>query len=289
MQRKRWIRTFGLTAAFGFVFTSGVYAQEMIQKVDAYLRPDFNLVLNGKPVNLAHSALVYDGNSYLPLKEIGTLFDATVSWKGDTKTIYINRRVSDLQPETKDDVSYSEITMLGANGFLLDYLGAKTWVLKVFTGTETYYREDDVKRMGINTSGLAKARDKYTGWLFVSEAELKKVWKEEPKLTYDMNWTQMYMTTETDPQKLQAFEIYTKTWSQVAIDNQTHYIVPIVIDPKPGKTNEYRMLVTDNGHFYFYDLVLTERTGGTYMVNAASHYNLELGKNEDDSYVKYPQ
>ncbi|KIL41209.1 hypothetical protein SD70_09175 [Gordoniibacillus kamchatkensis] len=284
MQRKKWTKAFGLTAAFGFVFASGVYAQDAIQKVEAYLRPDYQIVLNGKPVNLQHSTLIYDGSSYLPLKEIGTLFGATVNWRGETNTIYINSRLSDLQPETSDNVQYPEVTMMGAYGMVLDYLGAKTWVLQMYAGSsEKYYRLDDVKRMGVMTDGLSKVRDKYTGWLFVSEKELKKTWKATPKTSYDPSWTHPYMSTESDPNKLDAMEKYVKLWSNFQIGNQYYSVSPIVIDPLPDKTDEYRMLASVNGHYYFFELKLTKSSlfEDDYLVSTANTYNLETGKQED--------
>jgi hypothetical protein len=276
----KWLRAIGLTAAFGSVFTAGVYAQDIVQKVDAYLRPDFNIVLDGKPVNLAHSTLIYDDSSYLPLKEIGTLFGATINWDGSTKTIYVNSRINPEQPETADDVQYEQVPMMSAYGTVLEYLGAKYNVLKMYAGTQQYYRLSDVRAMGVDTDGLTKVRETYTGWLFISEAELKKRWRQTPKQTYDATAQVPFMTSETDPDKLKTMNDYVKTWGHYQVNNQFHNVVPIVLDPLP-QPNEYRMLATDNGHFYFLNLKLTEVTEGHYVVNTFSTVDLEAGKKEN--------
>jgi hypothetical protein len=43
------------------------------------------------------------------------------------------------------------------------------------------------------------------------------------------------------------------------------------------------MLATDNGHFIYLNLKLTEVTDGNYVVNTFSTVDLEAGKKEDKS------
>ncbi|WP_158302051.1 stalk domain-containing protein [Paenibacillus mesophilus] len=91
-------KTIMLTIAMGIVFTSGVYAKDTLERVDAYLRPDFKVEVNGKSVKDA-TPLIYEGSSYLPFKSIGELLGATVSWDEDKKVIKLAMPVQ-TQPET---------------------------------------------------------------------------------------------------------------------------------------------------------------------------------------------
>lgn len=75
-----------LAVALGIAFTGGVYANDTLEKVEAYLRPDFKVEVNGKSVKDA-IPLIYEGDSYLPFRAIGELLGAVVSWDEDKKTI----------------------------------------------------------------------------------------------------------------------------------------------------------------------------------------------------------
>ncbi|TNJ67136.1 hypothetical protein FE784_06205 [Paenibacillus hemerocallicola] len=98
MERAGLKKTILLTIAMGIVFTGGVYAKDTLEKVEAYLRPDFKVEVNGKSVKDA-TPLIYEGNSYLPFRSIGELLGAVVSWDEDKKIIKLAMPVQS-QPGT---------------------------------------------------------------------------------------------------------------------------------------------------------------------------------------------
>ena len=73
----------------GTCFGAGVYAQDVLQRVDAYLRNDYKVVVNGQAVQLNNPPLIYNNSSYLPVKELGGYLGAVVNWQESTKTIYL--------------------------------------------------------------------------------------------------------------------------------------------------------------------------------------------------------
>ena len=58
-----------------------VAAEGVMKKVTATIRSDFSIELNGKSVTLKNSPLAYDGNSYLPVREIASLLGTDVDFK----------------------------------------------------------------------------------------------------------------------------------------------------------------------------------------------------------------
>ncbi|UUZ95890.1 copper amine oxidase N-terminal domain-containing protein [Paenibacillus sp. P25] len=141
---KRTKRVLLLTAAISGAFTAGVYAQDVLQRVDAYLRPDFSIVLDGKPVQLSGPALVYDDKSYLPLKELGNLLGASILWKADTKTIYINSRINPEQTPPASEQTYEDIELYNPYSVKVSYLGADYPLLLTYNnnGSTTIFITD---------------------------------------------------------------------------------------------------------------------------------------------------
>lgn len=276
MIKSIWNRIIVLGAIMGFCFTSGVYAQDIIQRVDAYLRPDFNVIVNGQKVNLQSSPLIYNDSSYLPVKELASYLGAIVDWNGNTKTIYLNSRINSEQPKEGTGSTYGQITLMNPYPIRLEYLGAEYSVLMNST-EKTYYRLKDVLRMGINTSGLTKVKEKYTQDLYISEEELKKAWKEIPKPTYSTD--PLFVIGESDPKKLEALKRYVELNKNAPITPYNpvyHYIQPILIDALPEE-NKYDYLFIDNQHFFINHLELGKNlVNDSYSVNSSSTENIEV-------------
>ncbi|MVO99296.1 stalk domain-containing protein [Paenibacillus lutrae] len=247
-------------------FAAGVYADDWIQKVTAYLRSDFSVVVNGVPANLSNPVLIYDNNSYLPLKEIASRLSATVNWDEYKKTIYINNRIYPQQPDDPDDVVFDEIKLENPSAYMVRYLGRDYPVL-INMGRGMYYRLKDVQQMGIDTKGLHKAKEKYTGELYVNETELQKAWKETPLLTYGEEMP--IIAGEKDDFKLIALRGYVKDMSNYKIGDKYYYHNPIFIE-KLEEENHYRYLVTENGTYYDIYLQLTELKKDYYVVGSYS-------------------
>ena len=89
MNRTRIGKIVLITAALVVSFAAGASAADVLQKVDAYLRPDFTVQIDGKKANLV--PLIYEGSSYLPFKALGEALGVKVEWDERTKTIIVNR------------------------------------------------------------------------------------------------------------------------------------------------------------------------------------------------------
>ncbi|MDQ0876699.1 hypothetical protein QFZ77_005358 [Paenibacillus sp. V4I3] len=277
MRMSKWSKIAVLGTLMGTCFTAGVYAQDVLQRVDAYLRNDFKVVVNGQEVKLTNPPLIYNNSSYLPVKELGTYLGAVVNWKDSTKTIYLNSRVNPQQPAEGNETNYTEIVLQYPYPQYLDYLGA-TYPVLVNMTDQTYYRLKDLDRMGVSTSGLRKAKEKYSEDIYVSEEELKKSWKETPQISYLIN-EPIVITGEQDPVKLKTIRAYVEGFRYYEINKVPYMTNPIIIDAMPEE-NTYSYLLTENGHFYRTTLKLTQINGNNnkpdYVVGSSSKEDIQV-------------
>ncbi|NEW05385.1 hypothetical protein GK047_05055 [Paenibacillus sp. SYP-B3998] len=278
MSMPKWSKITILGTLMGTCFTAGIYAQDLIQRVDAYLRDDFNVVVDGKQVKLANPPLIYNNTSYLPVKELGTYLGAVVNWKESNKTIYMNSRIHPEQPAEGTDTIYTEIVLQYPYAQHMDYLGATYPVLINMVGDQTYYRLKDIERMGISTEGLRKAKEKYTEEIYVSEAELKTKWKDIPQASYVIN-EPLVINGEKDESKREALKKYVADFRYYVLDNKAFASVPIIIDALPEE-NTYTYLFTENRHYYRTTLKLTKTVQFTdsafYVVGSSSKEDIEV-------------
>jgi len=278
MITRKWKKVALLGALMGTCFTAGVYAQDVVQRVDAYLRSDFKIVVNGEPITLDHPTLVYNDSSYLPLKELAGYLGATVNWQGETQTIYINSKISAEQTDGNVSENYPEFTLTYPYAYNMQYLGGVYPVLMNMSD-KTYYRVKDVTRMGIDTNGLQKVREKYTGELYVSESELRLRWKETPAISYATTSGDMIIITgETDSDKIAAIRSYVETTRSYKLGDTYYYITPVIIDKLPEE-NTYSYLLTENNHYYRTTMRLSKFVeNGDYLVASSAREDLEAGK-----------
>lgn len=166
-------------------FAAGAAASNGIERVDAYLRPDFKLVVDGVTAQMDKPILIYDNTSYLPVRTISSLLGADVNWDNSSNTAYINSRYKG-QPEMPVDSSdYKEIELMSANPMVYKYLGRDYGIMTFYGDAAVYYRVIDLNRMGVDTKGLLKYREKNTHDMYVVEEDVQKIWKETPVSTWN--------------------------------------------------------------------------------------------------------
>lgn len=70
----------GFIAGVLFATAGTAMADTVIKKVSATIRGDYSLELDGETVQLKNDPLVYNGSSYLPLREVAEIVDTEVSF-----------------------------------------------------------------------------------------------------------------------------------------------------------------------------------------------------------------
>lgn len=77
----------GLIVGIVFATAASVYAEDGLTKVEAYLRPGLPITLDGKSITLDNSPVMYDGSTYLKLRDISKLTGMGVNWNDATQTV----------------------------------------------------------------------------------------------------------------------------------------------------------------------------------------------------------
>jgi hypothetical protein len=81
----------GLIIGAAIMLTGSIYADEGMQKVEAYLRPTLPIILNGQAVTLESSPVMYDGSTYLKLRDVAALTGLKVNWNDATQTVELGK------------------------------------------------------------------------------------------------------------------------------------------------------------------------------------------------------
>ncbi|GAA3407221.1 stalk domain-containing protein [Paenibacillus hodogayensis] len=203
--KARLRKTIGLTIAMGVVFTSGVYAKDTLEKVEAYLRPDFKVEVNGKAVKDA-TPLIYEGSSYLPFKTIGELLGAVVSWDESAKKIKLAMPVvPQAQPEPETPLPSTggsggtgtkgnnapivppvvkveeEITLDTPIAYEFTYEDvAYPTLVNLYKG-DTYLRWKDIDKIPLDMGNPKLSKEKLTGEMYVHLDLVRPYWGDEVK------------------------------------------------------------------------------------------------------------
>jgi len=260
----------------GFV-SGAVVAATNIEKVEAFIRRDFTVYVNGKKADV-DKVLIYENTSYLPLKKIGELLGADVVWNAQNQGIYVTTRLY-TQPDPSHNPDVTSITMTSVQGYMISYLGKTVPVLGVRTAdynAGVYYRVNDLKELNVNLTGLQLAKETRTKELYVSEKELAKVWSVPPSISsvYDKlvfgKYEKEQMEVVEDyirilPDLYKAMKAKDPVYPNI---DYVPYITVYAIDALPN--NEFRILALESAN------------GGNYYM----HYWLKLDKNILDKWYR---
>jgi hypothetical protein len=77
----------GLIVGVAITATGSVFAEDGLQKIEAYLRPSLPITLNGQAVTLKNPPVMYDGSTHLNLRDIAAITGLTVNWNDATQTV----------------------------------------------------------------------------------------------------------------------------------------------------------------------------------------------------------
>lgn len=89
------------------------FADNALPQVTAYIRSDLPILLDGEKLELKNPPLIYDGSTYLPLKDTAVALGKDVNWNEATQTV-------ELSTQTKKEVSVKETTFNGVQAIELD-------------------------------------------------------------------------------------------------------------------------------------------------------------------------
>ncbi|HEX7056015.1 MAG TPA: stalk domain-containing protein [Bacilli bacterium] len=246
-----------ILSASAISFAAGASASGLIQKVEAYVRSDYTVNVNGKKVELSSPPLIYQNKSYIPLADFGAMLDIDVNFAQKSKTIYVNSHISHdpLQDHTTGlETEQFALDMAEGYpvGYLFSYSGRDYPVFGFldYTKNAEYYRLSDLKKMGLDLNGLRLAKEKYTGELYVRKEEVNGLWLEKPTVT---SAPVPLAVGESDQGKITALLGLGEAINSFGLAPQ---FIQIFLIDKISDEDEYRLLAFTNGYLTEYDAQL---------------------------------
>ncbi len=168
---KKRMAILGAAALCAASVTVGVLAADVVRKIEAELRPDFTIVIDGQEMVFKNaqgevvSPVLYDGTTYLPVRAIGELMGKTVYWYEDEKRI-------ELKSETTT-VTDADVIVAGGKTGKVDQASADNG---------DFIGEDKAKALALAKAGLT------AGDVMFARVELDKddgVWQYEIEFRQD--------------------------------------------------------------------------------------------------------
>lgn len=95
----------GIIVGMAIMVTGSVFADGSLKKIEAYLRPSLPITLNGENVTLENPPVMYDGSTYLRLRDIADITGLGVNWNEKSQTVELIKGVETVEQETQIDVN----------------------------------------------------------------------------------------------------------------------------------------------------------------------------------------
>ncbi len=177
--KKRWMAL--AACAIGTAgMMIGASAAGIVQTIKAELRPDFEIVIDGKKQTFKNVdgdtvyPILYDGSTYLPIRAIGEIMGKTVYWYQDEKKI-------ELKDEKQSTVTDADVIVDGkTNNGNKDKDKDKDKDKNKEQNTSAKYTMDEAKDIALEKLGLKasksefiKAKADYDDGIYEYEFEIK--------------------------------------------------------------------------------------------------------------------
>ncbi|MDF2652992.1 MAG: hypothetical protein K0Q73_8797 [Paenibacillus sp.] len=183
MKKSRFGKSLAIALVMGACFTAGAYADDALVKVEAYLRPDFTVKVNGRAIALPEDVLIYKGSSYLPFKMMATLLGANADWDEATKSILVTTNNNGTIPGGHNpgtgngsEPGYREMVLGDVVRYNLIYNNINYPVLANMVKSDTYFRWTDLQAMPFDLSGVILTTEKLTKETYVHVDQVIVKW-----------------------------------------------------------------------------------------------------------------
>jgi hypothetical protein len=262
-----------------FSFAAGAYAADGIEKVEAYLRPDFRIELDELPVVLDPPPLLYEGRTYLPIRVISELLGAKIDWDQSTFTVKIvspqslSSEPADKSTQFPGYPTYSGPIYMEEKirfGEILNYVmeyGDKEYevLTNQYKGT-MFFRLSDLDPILPDYNGLRIWEEEETALKFVLFSDLAEKLDQSPQFVKFVDGP--IITGNLDDNQRRAL---------LGPHRFAHYIRPL-----PGEPGYYEVLMSIDGEYYIRHVELIHRPGTTNGWISQQRKRIELYKEEDE-------
>lgn len=281
----KWKRTTLLALLMLAAFAAGAIAASQIEQVTAFIRHDYQVLLNGKKADVGN-ILVYDDVSYLPLRSMGDLLDADVSFNASTKTIHVTReepgkpapgQPSPGQPQDDPEEHQNTAALYSMMAYTMHWNEREYPVLAFMDmNYKLYYRDRDLKRANIDTGGMGKTKEALTEELYVSDDELNRRMKPAPQFSY--NYNSRLIIGENEPARLKAvidyIEFLPELQKLLRNDPYYYYPVPTIVLIERIQGNDYVILTIENDTYIRYNISMMKSDSGKWDTQTVNRETL---------------
>lgn len=189
MKRKILIGiTSGVLLFGGVAFAGGKY-----QKIEVFFER-INVAINGQQAELGKDSILYNGTVYVPLRSMGEMMDAEVSWDNVNRTVHL-----DFLKDRKDEV-YQASTQ-----GLYQYIAMEN--NRILSDMIRYFKSDDMESMKQVIEEYARLQDLATDMkddqmaltldkMGAAIELLRSGWANKDVDDYTLAWTIYYMNAE---------------------------------------------------------------------------------------------
>lgn len=115
----------GIALGMAGTLTVSVFAQPLVERITAYIRDDFQFVINGEEVAVPEDShiLSYEGRSYLPARFLAEQLGAQVQWDEEGKIVNITLEDQETPqvPDEEDPQDQTQYQALPVMKYTSDY------------------------------------------------------------------------------------------------------------------------------------------------------------------------
>lgn len=139
MNRKGFLAA-GLIIGLASGSCATAFATDGIKEIKAYINDSFQFQVNGEDAVLddEYHVLVYNDRSYLPVRGIGDMMGADISWNEETKMISIVTKANDTDPTDSTEDKYVSYSALPQHAVNTEYIVDVTKYLQRSEGGRVY-------------------------------------------------------------------------------------------------------------------------------------------------------
>lgn len=101
----------GLIAGVLLATSATAFAGPALERIAATLRPDYKVKVDGAAVELKYSPIVYNGSTYIPLREAGDILGYNVSFESSTITLNSKKDVEKVSETNAVETPAPEINL----------------------------------------------------------------------------------------------------------------------------------------------------------------------------------
>lgn len=99
----------GVLVGVAITAAGSAYADEGLEKIEAYLRPSLPVTMDGNQLKLESPPVMVDGSTYLKLRDVAAVTGVGVNWNESTQTVELTSKgVVKVSETTQQEVTSNQ-------------------------------------------------------------------------------------------------------------------------------------------------------------------------------------